>query len=246
MASSPAAGAVPSAGAVPGAAASSGLRGESGEFPTYEDYLDSQVTSRDLYYLGNEELARSLVELGYRGSGETLKREEFEARKREQEDLKHRPNKSVSHVLCGAGVDLQGYPFLQALAAREGLVRSGKLNLIIFIRDFNHKGQEVSGYVDFAQRLASEDFKPYFKREKRLLPRPSDLSYYNWETQTVTSNPTSNFQVIADHDGLLFKSKRDRKVLSVAPSGENSIRQVIASPLYVQAALYEHMTRRKS
>jgi len=29
----------------------------------------------------DEELARQLVELGYRGSGEVLKREEFEARK---------------------------------------------------------------------------------------------------------------------------------------------------------------------
>ena len=29
----------------------------------------------------DEELARQLVELGYRGSGEVLKREEFEAKK---------------------------------------------------------------------------------------------------------------------------------------------------------------------
>ena len=31
----------------------------------------------------DEELARQLVELGYRGSGEVLKREEFEARKQQ-------------------------------------------------------------------------------------------------------------------------------------------------------------------
>ncbi|MGH0174690.1 UNVERIFIED_CONTAM: hypothetical protein FKN15_006857 [Acipenser sinensis] len=51
------------------------------EFNTYEDFLDSQITSLDLYYLEDEELARQLVELGYRGSGEVLKREEFESRK---------------------------------------------------------------------------------------------------------------------------------------------------------------------
>ena len=34
-----------------------------------------------LFDLQDEELARQLVELGYRGSGEVLKREEFEARK---------------------------------------------------------------------------------------------------------------------------------------------------------------------
>ncbi len=33
-----------------------------------------------------------------------------------------------------------------------------------------------------------------------------------------TSNPTANFQVIADHEaGLLFKNKRDRKVINVDP-----------------------------
>ena len=38
------------------------------EFNTYEDFLDSQITSLDLYYLEDEELARQLVELGYRGN----------------------------------------------------------------------------------------------------------------------------------------------------------------------------------
>jgi hypothetical protein len=38
-------------------------------------------------------------------------------------------------------------------------------------------------------------FEPYFDREKKLMPKPSDLSFYNWETQTSTSNATPNFQV---------------------------------------------------
>lgn len=37
--------------------------------------------------------------------------------------------------------------------------------------------------------------EPYFERKKRLMPRPTDLSFYNWETQMSTSNPTPNFQV---------------------------------------------------
>ena len=53
-----------------------------GKYQTYEDYLDDQVQPEDMYYLEDEELARQLVELGYRGNGETLKREEFEARKK--------------------------------------------------------------------------------------------------------------------------------------------------------------------
>ena len=41
---------------------------------SYEEYLDSQITKVDLFYLEDEELARDLIELGYRGSGEILKR----------------------------------------------------------------------------------------------------------------------------------------------------------------------------
>ena len=59
-------------------------------------------------------------------------------------------------------------------------------------------------------------FEPYFERKKKLMPRPSDLSFFNWETHTSTSNATPNFQVIADNEaGLLFKNKRDRKVTNI-------------------------------
>jgi hypothetical protein len=53
-----------------------------GEFETYEQYLDSFVQPRDLFYLEDEALARQLVELGCRGGGEALTREEFAARKK--------------------------------------------------------------------------------------------------------------------------------------------------------------------
>ena len=44
--------------------------------------------------------------------------------------------------------------------------------------------------IDYALRLKSENFEPYFERRKKLMPKPTDLSYYNWETQTSTSNST--------------------------------------------------------
>lgn len=46
---------------------------------------------------------------------------------------------------------------------------------VIFIRDHNTLGQEVSGYIDYAHRLKSHDFEPYFNGKKRLLPGRSDL-----------------------------------------------------------------------
>lgn len=88
----------------------------------------------------------------------------------------------------------------------------------MFIRTKNAKNQEVSAYIDYAHRLRTENFEPYFMGTKQLMPRPSDLSFFNWETQICTSNSTPNFQVMSDNEnGLLFKNKRDRKVISVDP-----------------------------
>ena len=40
----------------------------------------------------------------------------------------------------------------QALADREADVRSGRLSTVVYIRDRNAGGQEVSGYVDYGHR----------------------------------------------------------------------------------------------
>ena len=71
-------------------------------FATYEDFLDSQITQQDLFYLEDEELGRQLVELGYRGNGELLKRSEFEAKKAELEALRL-SKRSQQKQLCSAG-----------------------------------------------------------------------------------------------------------------------------------------------
>ena len=39
---------------------------------------------------------------------------------------------------------------------------------------------EISGHIDLAQRMKSENIMPYLNGEKRLLPRRGDLTYYNW------------------------------------------------------------------
>lgn len=49
------------------------------------------------------------------------------------------------------------------------------LQSVIFIRDHNTLGQEVSGYIDYAHRLKTQDFEPYFSGKKRLMPARSDL-----------------------------------------------------------------------
>ena len=76
------------------------------------------------------------------------------------------------------------------------------------------------------------------------------MSFYNWETQTSTSNATPNFQVIADNEaGLLFKNKRDRKVINVDPAaraGDNSTRTELETDEYTQGTTTPPSFRRPS
>ncbi|CAJ1329142.1 unnamed protein product [Effrenium voratum] len=225
------------------------------KFTTYEDYLDSQITPQDRFYLEEDELARQLVEIGCR-KGEVLTREDFAARREAAENAKKARLQNAPKVLASAQKNLTDFPVLRHLACREELVRSGKLSTIIFIRDKNHRGQEISGYIDYGHRLKTENFEPYFERKKRLLPKSSDLSFYNWDTQHSTSNESPNFQILPDHEqGLLFKNKRDRKgcieekVISVDPRsepGDNSKRLEVPTTEYIQVVIFDHMTRKKS
>ncbi|XP_004681241.1 PREDICTED: uncharacterized protein C4orf22 homolog isoform X1 [Condylura cristata] len=218
------------------------------QFNTYEDFLDSQITTVDLYYLEDEVLARQLVELGYRGTGEVIKREDFEARKKAIE-LARLAERTQKKTLTSTGKDLQDN-FMKALEVREEDNRNGKLSSVIFIRDRNSHGQEISGYIDYAHRLKTEDFEVYFSGKRRLLPKSTDLSFYNWDSQIAIWNSTPNYQVIADNpEGLLFKYKRDRKILNVDPKadpGDNSTRTSIQTDLYIQAVIFDHISRRKT
>ncbi|EER11233.1 conserved hypothetical protein [Perkinsus marinus ATCC 50983] len=197
------------------------------KYGSYEDYLDAQITEKDTFYLGGTKLARQLVELGCR-RGDVMSRDEFNEKREAAEREKRRQLQGMVKVLASANKDLTAFPTLRHLAAREEMARSGKISCIIFIRDKNSKGQEISGYIDYGHRLRTDDFEAYFSREKRILPRPTDLCFYNWETQRCTANESPNFQVLPDTKmGLLFRNKRDRKLIDVNPErdpGDNSER----------------------
>lgn len=113
------------------------------------------------------------------------------------------------------------------------------------------------------RRLKSEPFEAYFDGSRKLLPRPSDLSYYNWTTQTAAVTGSPNFSVLTDAEGgLLFKNKRDRKLVNPdpgAPPGDNTTRTEVTlggggggastgglPPECLQAVLLDHYTRRKA
>ncbi|XP_047446915.1 cilia- and flagella-associated protein 299 [Mugil cephalus] len=219
------------------------------QFNVYEDYLDSKVTPMDMFYLKSRKFARTLVENGHKGR--VLSRKEFEERKAAAQAAEAAKsnvfyNRSRPVTLASAGKELKDN-FLKALAEREEANRSGKMTSVIFIRDHNTLGQEVSGYIDYAHRLKSQDFEPFFSGKKRLLPGRPDLCYYNWETQVSTSNSSPNFEVLYDDpNGLLFRNKRDKKILNVDPlsgPGEDSKRTFLQSDLYAHAVIYDHNIR---
>ena len=74
--------------------------------PSYAAYLDALISDEDRGFLGDEGMARSLLELGHRGGGGTiLKRSEFEA--------KAAAAASASAAAARGGVmDLLGHPAL--------------------------------------------------------------------------------------------------------------------------------------
>eukprot|EP00047_Mylnosiga_fluctuans_P023631 m.142617 g.142617 ORF g.142617 m.142617 type:complete len:251 (-) comp9651_c0_seq2:2460-3212(-) len=216
---------------------------------TYEAFLDSQVAPIDLFYLEDEDVARQLVELGYRGNGEAVKREDFLARKAAAEAQRNAKAVTDPKPLTCSHPDVAKTPLVAALAEREQANRDGKLATIIYVRLRNARGQEVSGYVDYSQRLLFEDMTPFFIGTRALLPKHTDLSFYNWETQTSLVTASENFEIVTDaYQGLVFKSKLDRKMINVDPKkqpGDYTNRVKIEDPAYIQVVLYDHTVRQK-
>jgi hypothetical protein len=102
------------------------------------------------------------------------------------------------------------------LQCREEKVRNGRTSTIIFIRYREGNGREVSAYIDYRERLKTDNMELVFSGERDLIPKPSDLSYYNWMIQKVYSNDSTFFRVDAGpKERLSFKNNTDRKIINV-------------------------------
>ncbi|XP_026190629.1 uncharacterized protein C4orf22 homolog [Cyclospora cayetanensis] len=219
---------------------------------TYEDYLDSFLTETDRLHLPDEKLARQLVEIGCL-KGTVLSREEFyskaEALDEQQRSEKRGPGPRVvlpAFVACPATSSV----LLRQVAAREELIRCGSLSTIIFIRHMNAKGLEISAYIDLADRLKAPDFPDILAGKKKLLPRASDLSYYNWATKVLLSRDSADFLVVAgEGSGMLFRHRRDRKLINPnpgGPPGDNTKRTEVETEELLHLVFYDHTCRKKS
>lgn len=216
------------------------------DFENYEEYLDSLVTPADICYLRSSKTARQLAELGYRCTGETLNEKSFHRRLQIVKDLLlpvHRPYVLTSEFIR------PGSKLMQELALRERPNRLGILSTIVFLRRFIEKLQfEESAYIDFGDRLKSQDWLSYYRGEKKLTPRKRDLAYYHWRMGRTYLNETRNYIPMIDPArGLLFKNIHDRQMITVDPTaaspGVHTTRTRIRCPLYEHVILYDHVNR---
>ncbi|CAH1155454.1 unnamed protein product [Phaedon cochleariae] len=216
------------------------------QFSSYEDYLDSLGTNQDQCYLESIEVSRQIAELGYRSSGETLSREQFEKRLAAVYLYIYPPYKP--YELSSEGM-ITGDGLHQDLALRERSNRVGILSTIIFLKYYTKAGFEISGYIDYGEKLVSEDWKPFFRGKKKILPKITDLGYYHWRSGKVVSNDSLNYKVQQDTSkGLIFQNRFDRKIINPAPGSEpgaNTTRKRVYTNMYELVILFDHVVRQR-
>lgn len=217
------------------------------KFKTYEEYLDSLVTPVDLSYLKSTKIARDLAELGYRCTGETLSKSSFYERLEAARNLTYSVYKP--YILCSKLITPTDSLQME-LALRERENRLGVISTIIFLQYYVKSQSEISGYIDYAHRLETEDWLPFFQGKKKLRVRNTDLGYYRWKLGKILLNKTPNYEPIIDSTrGLLFKNSRDRNIIYVDPymsfHGIGTNRETIRSEGYEHVVLYDHLLRSK-
>ena len=112
-------------------------------FETYEDYLDTFITEDDMIFLGEEEIARIVVELGYRSSA-TLTRQKFFQTKAELAAARNISGKQ-QEVEVETKVEAEAEPagLLQVIRERFPGNLNNSLNTILFLSRAPDDGLEV-------------------------------------------------------------------------------------------------------
>lgn len=186
------------------------------DIKTYTDYLNKYVTKEDLMYLEDEELARKIKELYNTQKGEIRNEADFNRKKKEIFDEKNIEENEKEQLQFSQDMHYAKGSFLELLQERENDVRNGIKFTIIFIRYKDKKGRETSAYIDYRERLKENEMEAVFKEGVPLMPKSTDLSYYNWNIQRINSLDSTFFRVDAGpKERLCFKNNTDRKVINV-------------------------------
>ena len=124
-------------------------------YDTYEDYLNVFITEDDMLYLGEEGIARLIVELGYRSSG-TLSREKFFQTKAElsaarnintkqdvESDENQKDEREESKCDAEIGDTQEEDVLLELLKAKFSANLDNSVNTILFLSVYQDNGIEV-------------------------------------------------------------------------------------------------------
>ncbi|KAL2733222.1 cilia- and flagella-associated protein 299-like, partial [Vespula maculifrons] len=174
--------------------------------------------------------------------GETLDKDAFYQRLQIVKDLLY-PIPKAYHLTSEFLIPFD--PLMQELAIRERSNRLHILSTVIFVRHNPRLQVEVSGYIDYNERLKTEDWQPYFEGKRKLWPKITDLTYYHWKIGKMQVNVSSNYEPVIDSKhGLLLKNIHDRKYINVDPKaitpGVDTTRIRIYSDAYKHVILYDH------
>ncbi|KAK9870148.1 hypothetical protein WA026_006239 [Henosepilachna vigintioctopunctata] len=217
------------------------------QFSNYEEYLDSFITPADRCYLPNQYICRKFAQFGHRNAGQTYTRDEYKKRYKTVMKIVH--PEYIRYVSASEG-EVCPDQIHKELAKREYPNRMGHLSTIIFIRYETVNQHEISGYIDYSERLRNENWKAFFQGKKVVLPNNKDLGYYNWKFGKSCTNDSINYKVFTDpYNGLRFQNRFDRIFINVNPNvypGNNTIRARVISGLYKHIVLFDHIVRQRA
>ena len=111
-------------------------------FETYEEYLDTFISDDDMTYLGEEEIARVIVELGYRSSG-TLSREKFFQTKAELSAARNISSKQEVDSEGDVSSQAETNVLLEVIRERFSCHLDNSLSTILFLSLSSEQGLEV-------------------------------------------------------------------------------------------------------
>ncbi|KAL3266222.1 hypothetical protein HHI36_010404 [Cryptolaemus montrouzieri] len=216
------------------------------QFEDYDAYLDSFIMPQDRCYLQNLHICRLFSELGYRNWGETLSHQAF--KKRYDAVMRYLHPEYIPYVIVSADTECPDL-IHKELAKRERPNRLGIVATIIYIRHETETGHEVSGYIDYSERIRNENWRNFFQGKRLILPNTRDLGYYHWKFGNANTNDSINYKVFTDpYNGLRFQNRFDRKFINVNPNvnpGQNTVRIRILSDVYKHVILFDHIVRQR-
>ena len=203
----------------------------------YQHFLSLQVTDIDEFFVDAQTSMQKLIEFGYRGVNERIVERDYLHRKRMIENaLRSREAPSLAEQWAdSSGLDLSHHTLLGALQRREVLLKRGDLVTIMYLR-MRIDQHEVSAFIDYSHRLASESWIPIFNGEKTIRPRKDDLLWYNWttnKTYTRASDAISISEDYPDHLRFLHRESQTELVCDALHDESKPVSRLSAKPVAV-------------